>query len=70
MILLGSFLTFADNEPPLLYATTNFEEVPEGRLVTHSDGYWYIFDDTGELRAIPDDEAGAVQVSSEPTSES
>ena len=29
--------------------------VVEGRLVAHADGYWWVFDESGSLMAIPND---------------
>ncbi len=65
-LIISTFLLAGDEKPALPYATTEFEEVKEGLLVAHSDGYWYLFDEEGQLRAVPDDEAGAIQVSSGP----
>ena len=32
----------------------------DGRLISHSDGYWYILTSSGEIRAVPDSQATAV----------
>lgn len=64
--VVNSLVLAVGNEPHLLYVATDFKGASKGRLVTHSDGYWYIFDGKGILRAIPDADAGAVRVSSQP----
>jgi hypothetical protein len=33
----------------------------EARLLSHGDGYWYIFTKEGGLSAVPDSEAGCVR---------
>jgi len=68
-LIINSLISSVNEKPSLPYATTDSDEVPKGMLVTHSDGYWYVFDEEGQLRAIPDADAGAVQVSSEPTTD-
>jgi len=73
---LTFYLTFVLNSlAGILYASPNLlfvsmeeqKDLKFGRLVAHADGYWHIIDGQGTLRAIPDEEAGAVRVSSEKT---
>lgn len=35
----------------------------EGRLVAHTNGYWYVFDESNNLVAIPDNNANSMKIS-------
>jgi len=59
--ILGFTLAFA-GEPPLPGIALNDSPTPEGKLVAHADGIWYVLDDSGKLMGIPDDKAGRVLV--------
>jgi hypothetical protein len=41
---------------------TGSHSVEEGRLLTHSEGYWYIIEPDGEVFAVPDDEGRTAEV--------
>jgi hypothetical protein len=65
LFLLNSVIGFAlalAGEPPLPGIGLNGSTTPEGKLVAHSDGVWYVLDDNGKLVGIPDDNAGKVFV--------
>jgi hypothetical protein len=36
------------------------EQATDVRLLSHSQGYWYVFDKQGKLLAIPDDKTGSI----------
>lgn len=61
--VINGFIASLDDEPALLRVRMDYEEIKVGRLVTHSNGYWYVFDKEGNLRAVPDADAGHVRIS-------
>jgi hypothetical protein len=63
--LLAAFMLTIVNKPPLPTVKINGKQSEEGKLLTHTDGYWYVFDGENELIAIPDSEVDTVRVSTE-----
>jgi hypothetical protein len=59
-ILAGIALT-ATSSPSLPLVAFEAAEEKEGRLLSHKEGYWYVFDAQGTLRAVSDDDAGDVR---------
>ena len=52
-------------DPPLPKVSLTGASITNGALITHSEGFWYVFDREGTLQAIPDNEAGTVRVASQ-----
>lgn len=48
-------------QDPALPSIQLGDEQREVSLLSHIQGYWYVFDGQGDLSAIPDDEAGKVR---------
>ena len=61
---IAAFVLSALRAPPLPNVQMTGKEELQGVLLTHTDGLWYVFDQKGNLMAVPDDQAGVVQVSS------
>jgi hypothetical protein len=63
-ILVAAFLNAAHHAPDLPRITINVDSAQSesGRLLDHTDGYWYMFDSRHRLLAIPDDDAGTVEI--------
>ena len=59
--ILGAVLLTGTEGPHLPLVELGGEECTEARLLSHSNGYWYVFDPEDGLSAVPDDEAGRVQ---------
>lgn len=59
-VIIAAFLNSAVREPPLPTVKFSKSSIAEGALLTHSEGFWYVFDSKGQLQAIPDDKAGSV----------
>lgn len=64
LFLLGFASIALLNEPPLPSVEIDGANVTEGKLLNHIDGFWYVFNEEGELVAIPDAEVKKVRVSS------
>lgn len=50
-------------EEPENARDNSFPTGQQGRLIAHTDGYWYVFDRRGDLLAIPDAERDSVEIS-------
>jgi hypothetical protein len=54
------------NKPTLPTVDINGDKGPKGALLTHTDGFWYVFDRKGDNRdklvAISDDEVKKAQI--------
>jgi hypothetical protein len=59
-ILAGIALT-GTSSPSLPLVAFESAEQKEGHLLSHKEGYWYVFDTQGTLRAVSDDAAGDVR---------
>ena len=59
-ILAGVLLAGTQN-PALPLVEFGTEERAKGHLLSHTGGYWFVFDPEDNLSAIPDDEVGKVQ---------
>ena len=61
-MVLSPFMLAFVNEPPL--ATVDLAGSPsaKGQLLTHVDGYWYVFNQQGNLVAIPDGNVKAAEI--------
>jgi hypothetical protein len=57
------FISISYSPPPLATVEISGTRPAEGKLVTHTDGFWYIFDSEGGLVAIPDIEVKTARVS-------
>lgn len=55
--ILGAVLLTGAEGPHLPLIELECGGSTEARLLSHSDGYWYVFDPEGRLSAVPDDEA-------------
>jgi hypothetical protein len=61
---LGGFVnTSLYSQPPMPTVEITGTSKVEGALLTHTEGFWYVFNQDGELIAIPDDEVKTVRVS-------
>lgn len=56
-------LTTRTYEEPAAAQDNSFPITREGRLIAHTDGYWYVFSETGDLVAIPDAERDSMEIS-------
>jgi len=63
---VASFLAFGviPHRPSLPWVDLKpgSDSVEDGRLLTHSEGYWYIIEPDGEVFAVPDDEGRTAEV--------
>jgi hypothetical protein len=50
------------NQAPLPKVVVNGSPSVEGRLLAHADGFWYVYNDAGDLIAIRDDKVTTVKV--------
>jgi hypothetical protein len=51
---LAAFLLAFVGDPPLPAVDVGGSQGTEGTLLTHVDGYWYVFEPKGTLVAVPD----------------
>jgi hypothetical protein len=59
--ILAGIALAATSSPSLPLVAFESAEEKEGRLLSHKEGYWYVFDAQGTLRAVSDDDAGDVR---------
>jgi hypothetical protein len=52
----------AGAQDPALPSVHLGKDQREVSLLSHTQGYWYVFDESGNLSAVPGDEAGTVKV--------
>jgi hypothetical protein len=66
VIVLGFIRVVFFTEPTLPYVEMSAQSHIDGNLLTHVDGFWYIFEDRGEhkgdLIAVPDDAVNTVLI--------
>jgi hypothetical protein len=59
--ILAGIALAATSSPSLPLVAFESAEKIEGRLLSHKEGYWYVFDAQGTLRAVSDADAGDVK---------
>lgn len=64
-VLIMASLSAAIKDPPLPEVSLTGASITSGTLVTHSEDFWFVFDQDGTLQAIPDSKAGTVRVASQ-----
>jgi hypothetical protein len=65
VLYVGSAVNVAFSAPPLPPVEISATTKTKGTLLTHTDGFWYVFNREGDLIAVPDDEVKTVRVSSD-----
>jgi hypothetical protein len=61
---LAAFMLTFVSDPPLATVDIDGSRGVEGALLTHVDGYWYVFNPKGNLVAVPDDDVTDVNICS------
>jgi hypothetical protein len=54
-----------DKEPPLSFVEIAGDVNIEGRLLSRTESTWYLFDQTGELVAVPNAKVDTARISPE-----
>jgi hypothetical protein len=62
VLYAGSAMNVALSAPPLPPIEVSATTPTTGKLLTHTDGFRYVFDQEGDLIAIPDDEVTTVRL--------
>jgi hypothetical protein len=65
VLYVGSAVNVAFSAPPLPPVEISATTETKGRLLAHTEGFWYVFNQEGDLIAIPDGEVKTVRVSSD-----
>jgi len=64
---LAAFMLTFVSTPPLATANVDGSTSVQGHLLTHVDGYWYVFDRNGNIVATHDDKVTEVEICSTTT---
>ena len=64
IFIVAFIIAITRGVPPLPTIQVTAETNVEGKLLTHVDRFWYVFDEQGILVALPDEEVTKVRISS------